>query len=53
MKSMSSRCLVRLGSTRSAPASRSSALDARPLATPTHVAPPILAASTSRVASAM
>jgi hypothetical protein len=44
---------VRSGSTASAPASRSSATVARPLATASDLAPPITAASTSRGESAM
>ena len=52
MKAMRAAGSVRSGRTRSAPASRSSALDARPLATATDVAPPIFAASTSRGESA-
>ena len=43
----------RSASTTSAPASRSSPADERPLATPTERAPPIRAAATSRLESAM
>src|ERR1700729_765908 len=51
-RAMTGAGLVRSGRTRSAPALRSSAADARPLATATDSASPIFAASTSRGESA-